>query len=156
MDCRWSVFSTGLQTELVRAGIEAAVAEFNKVEANGQNYVSLAGCEQFTGPDAALQPYGFLLNGMSIYGGGIPLYRSDGTLIGAIGVSGDTAETDDFIAYNGIQGGPTTIVSADMLTGAGTVTRADQVAGLPAGAVNYLVCPATNPFLSSRSSPTCP
>jgi uncharacterized protein GlcG (DUF336 family) len=156
VDCRWSVFSTGLQTELVRAGIEAAVAEFNKVESNGQNYVPLARCEQFTGPDAALQPYALLPNGISIYGGGIPLYRSDGTLIGAIGVSGDTAETDDFIAYNGIQGGPTTIVSADMLSGAGVVTRADQFAGLPAGSVNYLVCPSTNPFLSSRSSTTCP
>lgn len=38
----------------------------------------------------------------------------------------------------------------------GAVTGADQFARRPAGAVNELVCPSTNPFLSSRFQLTCP
>jgi uncharacterized protein GlcG (DUF336 family) len=39
-------------------------------------------------------------NGITIFPGGIPLYR-DGQLVGAIGVSGDGVDQDDLIAYAG-------------------------------------------------------
>ncbi len=39
------------------------------------------------------------VGGINVFGGGLALYRSDGTLVGGIGVSGDTACTDHIIAW---------------------------------------------------------
>jgi uncharacterized protein GlcG (DUF336 family) len=47
-----------------------------------------------------LPPYG---NGITLFPGGIPLYRN-GQLVGAIGVSGDGVDQDDLIAFAGSQG----------------------------------------------------
>ena len=47
-----------------------------------------------------LPPYG---NGITIFPGGIPLYKN-GQLAGAIGVSGDGVDQDDLIAFAGSQG----------------------------------------------------
>ncbi|MFT5032012.1 MAG: hypothetical protein ACI9VS_004485, partial [Candidatus Binatia bacterium] len=41
-----------------------------------------------------------LPNGITIFPGGVPLYR-DGVLIGAIGVSGDGIDQDDIVAASG-------------------------------------------------------
>jgi len=41
-----------------------------------------------------------LKNGLQIFAGGVPIYRG-GTLIGAVGVSGDGIEQDDLIAAAG-------------------------------------------------------
>src|SRR5262249_51555937 len=41
-----------------------------------------------------------LQNGITIFPGGIPLYKN-GRLVGAIGVSGDGVDQDDLIAYAG-------------------------------------------------------
>lgn len=49
---------------------------------------------------AGLPPYG---NGITIFPGGIPLYKN-GQLVGAIGVSGDGVDQDDLIAYVGSHG----------------------------------------------------
>jgi uncharacterized protein GlcG (DUF336 family) len=60
----------------------------------------------FEGPNFALQanlglnPFG---NGITIFPGGIPLYKN-GVLAGAIGVSGDGVDQDDLIAFAGSQG----------------------------------------------------
>jgi uncharacterized protein GlcG (DUF336 family) len=51
-----------------------------------------------TNPNAAVNQY--LPNGITIFPGGIPLYRN-GVLIGAIGVSGDGVNQDDLIAAAG-------------------------------------------------------
>jgi uncharacterized protein GlcG (DUF336 family) len=42
---------------------------------------------------------GHRLGGVNVFGGGLPLYASDGTLVGAIGVSGDTSCADHNIAW---------------------------------------------------------
>lgn len=47
-----------------------------------------------------LQPYG---NGITIFPGGIPLYKNGG-LAGAIGISGDGVDQDDIIAFAGTKG----------------------------------------------------
>lgn len=39
------------------------------------------------------------IGGVNVFGGGLALYRADGTLVGAIGVSGDTSCTDHIIAW---------------------------------------------------------
>jgi uncharacterized protein GlcG (DUF336 family) len=39
------------------------------------------------------------IGGVNVFGGGLPLYTADGTLVGAIGVSGDTSCTDHSIAW---------------------------------------------------------
>lgn len=46
---------------------------------------------------------GPLANGMTIFPGGVPLYKN-GVLVGAIGISGDGVEQDDQIAFNGAKG----------------------------------------------------
>lgn len=56
--------------------------------------------EAFSGllPDASPEPS--LPNGITIFPGGFPLYRN-GVLIGAIGVSGDGVDQDDYISADG-------------------------------------------------------
>lgn len=39
------------------------------------------------------------IGGVNVFGGGLALYRSDGTLVGGVGVSGDTACADHIIAW---------------------------------------------------------
>jgi hypothetical protein len=39
------------------------------------------------------------IGGVNVFGGGLALYRSDGTLLGAVGVSGDTSCTDHIVAW---------------------------------------------------------
>jgi uncharacterized protein GlcG (DUF336 family) len=76
----WSVFNTGLSLDAVFSGIVSSV----------QNPGSRP---------AACGPYGARLrNGLQIFAGGVPLYRS-GVLVGAIGVSGDGIDQDDLVAF---------------------------------------------------------
>ncbi|MEM7532523.1 MAG: heme-binding protein [Chloroflexota bacterium] len=42
---------------------------------------------------------GHKIGGVNVFGGGLALYAEDGTLVGAIGVSGDTSCTDHNIAW---------------------------------------------------------
>lgn len=39
------------------------------------------------------------IGGVNVFGGGLPLYNSDGKIIGAVGVSGDTSGADHNIAW---------------------------------------------------------
>jgi uncharacterized protein GlcG (DUF336 family) len=74
----WSPFNTGLHLDLVRDGLLGGIA----------------------GRCSALGP---LPNGITIFPGGIPLYK-DGRLAGAIGISGDGVDQDDLIAAAGTRG----------------------------------------------------
>lgn len=56
-----------------------------------QNALSLTPGNLGTGP---------LANGITIFPGGVPLYK-DGVMVGAIGISGDGVDQDDEIAYGG-------------------------------------------------------
>ena len=58
-------------------------------------------------------------DGIIEFPGGLPLYR-DGTLIGAIGVSGDGVEEDENVAQAGAKGfGPPRAIRIDTVTGGG-------------------------------------
>jgi uncharacterized protein GlcG (DUF336 family) len=69
----WSPFNTGLQLDVVSSAVLGGVA--------GRCSASLSR----------------LPNGITIFPGGVPLYRN-GVLIGAVGVSGDGVDQDDLVA----------------------------------------------------------
>ncbi len=77
----WSVFSDGLQTDLVEDALRAALA----------------------GVSAPCTAIPRLANGITIFPGGVPVYKG-GRLAGAVGVSGDGVDQDDLIASAGSAG----------------------------------------------------
>jgi uncharacterized protein GlcG (DUF336 family) len=72
----WSVFNTGLQLDLIKGGLLTPVCVPGEPR---------------------------LRNGITIFPGGIPLYKG-GRLAGAIGISGDGVDQDDLIAFAGSAG----------------------------------------------------
>lgn len=42
---------------------------------------------------------GYCIGGVNVFGGGVPLYNSEGELVGGLGVSGDTSGADHNIAW---------------------------------------------------------
>ena len=77
-----SPLNTGLQLALAQSAL-----------LDGANGAAASGCTPVPG----------LSNGMQIHGGGVPIYKN-GALVGAIGISGDGIEEDEFVAANGIAG----------------------------------------------------
>ncbi len=84
----WSPFNVGLQLDLVIQRVTMAPAGCRRKGMMGK--MPICECSQIPG----------LLNGMQIFAGGTPLYRGN-TLVGAIGISGDGIEQDDFISAGG-------------------------------------------------------
>src|SRR5947207_2951052 len=78
---QWSVFNVGLQSDLIKANLQA----------------DLGGASL---PCTSLPN---LPNGLQIFAGSIPLYKN-GELVGAIGISGDGIDQDDLIAAAGSVG----------------------------------------------------
>ena len=131
---RWSPFSTGLQLDLSAAAIVDAI----------------------TSPSPSVGCTGLprLANGLQIFPGGVPIYRTLGgvaQLIGAIGVSGDGVDQDDMIAFLGLS------QAADMLgSGLGqapAAQRADTLR-LAGGQLRYVQCPQA-PFNGSSEQDPC-
>ncbi|MEP6923817.1 MAG: heme-binding protein [Pyrinomonadaceae bacterium] len=85
---QWSPFNVGLQLDLIRNRLVSPppVCRSRIV----QKKSGLCACTQIPG----------LQNGMQIFAGGLPLYRGS-ILVGAIGVSGDGIDQDDFISAAG-------------------------------------------------------
>ncbi|MBA2527968.1 MAG: heme-binding protein [Pyrinomonadaceae bacterium] len=77
----WSVFNVGLQLDLIKTNLQAAIVGAN------------VRCTTIPG----------LENGLQIFAGSIPLYKN-GVLVGAIGISGDGIDQDDIIAAAGGNG----------------------------------------------------
>jgi uncharacterized protein GlcG (DUF336 family) len=86
----WSPFNVGLQLDLIKTNFLASVV----------------------GPAVPCTSIPSLPNGIQIFPGSVPLYKS-GVLVGAIGVSGDGVDQDDLIAAAGANGlsAPATIRS---------------------------------------------
>jgi uncharacterized protein GlcG (DUF336 family) len=76
----WSVFNDGLQIDLIKTNLLAAIGGMN------------VSCT--TIPNVP--------NGIQIFPGSVPLYKN-GELVGAIGISGDGVDQDDLIAAAGSQ-----------------------------------------------------
>lgn len=89
----WSPFNVGLQLDISMPRITMAPAGCLKntgVKKMSMIRMPICNCSQIQG----------LENGMQIFAGGVPLYRGN-TLVGAIGISGDGIEQDDFISAGG-------------------------------------------------------
>lgn len=191
----WSIFSTGLQTEVVLPGIalglcdtvpdltvalrravsgvdlvaEAVLYQFDAAGIAARNAACDAFRTTFLGsadPGRQLdcmqgvQDFGVgaitgLQNGFHIFQGAVPIYRGN-TLVGAIGVSGDGAEQDDFVPFVALdevgkdqqrRGVPAPIGNAP-----GAI-RANRISVQNVN-LRYVVCP-TAPFLTSNEQNGC-
>ncbi len=130
---QWSPFSTGLQLDLAHDAIVAA--------ALGSTATGCTGLPK-------------LANGLQIFAGGTPVYRTAGgvtTLVGAVGVSGDGIDQDDMIALLGL-------AQAGRLLGTGVgpapqALRIDQ-RETTGGRLRYVQCPQA-PFNDSSEQNVC-
>jgi hypothetical protein len=91
-----------------------------------------------------------LANGLQIFPGSVPIYRG-GTLVGAIGVSGDGVDQDDMIAFLGLENASKQLQGS--INEAPTARRADVLT--PQGTrLLYVQCPQS-PFLNSDQENVC-
>jgi uncharacterized protein GlcG (DUF336 family) len=139
---RWSVFSTGLQLDLVAADI------LNGIKTGAHPAAGCAATGIDGAPELPVLSGGKtqLANGLQIFSGGAPIYRGK-VLVGGIGVSGDGIQQDSLIANVGLQNG------ASGLGNAPASIRADVLA--PQGVhLRYVNCPAA-PYLNSDVQNPC-
>lgn len=142
---QWSVFTTGLQTDLVGGNI---LAQANGSAATAQQ---CGGAAAFSGagglPSVGNGLQTALANGLQIFAGGVPIYRG-GVLIGGFGVSGDGIDQDDMVSFLGLAHAGGTIGNAPM------GIRADTLNPLGDGNLRYVNCPF-QPFLDSDAQNVC-
>ena len=94
----WSVFNDGLQLDLIKTNLLAALGGSN------------VNCSSIPN----------IPNGIQIFPGSVPLYKN-GELVGAIGISGDGVDQDDLIAAAGANGfEPPAAIRADQIIVRGT------------------------------------
>ena len=87
-------FSTGLQSALIFQNLGQHVSFLSQATAID----TPVGCTQTPPVATGLNR---LNNGLQIFPGGVPIYRN-GTLIGALGISGDGIDQDDMISFLGV------------------------------------------------------
>jgi uncharacterized protein GlcG (DUF336 family) len=137
-DNKWSVFSTGLQLDLVMNKIIAHVLFVAGLSATDTN--------NFCTEDESSR----LANGIQIFPGSVPIYRGN-QLIGGIGVSGDGVDQDDMISFLGVHNAAATLGGS--INNAPPEIRADNLT--PKGVrLRYVQCPQS-PFLNSSAENVC-
>jgi len=148
----WSPFSTGLQLDVTINAILQHVLFVAGVPvpdvAPGCAGVQLANDLTSVGQTIAGVRLG---NGLQIFPGSVPIYRG-GTLVGAIGVSGDGVDQDDMIAFLGLHFGAQFLGSGG-LGNAPTDRRADTVIAQGVR-LRYVQCPQA-PFLNVPDDNVC-
>jgi uncharacterized protein GlcG (DUF336 family) len=169
----WSIFSTGLELDLVYNAIirhlAFVIGDLNRdgvidivddLPAGANDPLVGAGCTGYNpitdilgGSPAQTNEVTEIRNGITLFAGGFPIYRG-GELIGAIGLSGDGLEQDDFLPFLAIdQVGKE--LGAGSINNAPIPIRADQLT--PGGFdvnLRYVICPQT-PFLDSDTQEVC-
>ena len=145
----WSVFNTGLELDLDYT--QAALFLAFYLQQLGLT-VSIDGSDLGPLGEAPRNCTGIdrLPNGITLFGGGVPIYRGN-TLIGAIGASGDGTDQSDLVAFLGLHN-----AGVSLNTGVGnapTSIRADNL--VPQGArLLYVQCPQS-PFINSNEQLVC-
>lgn len=144
----WTPFSTGLQLDLAHNAIIQHVAFVaGLVPDVPQNCTGVQGFNLGFGTSGA---FAQLANGLQIFPGGEPIYRG-GTLVGAIGVSGDGVDQDDMIGFLGVHQASALLGGA--IGNAPAAIRADTL--VPAGnRLRYVNCPQA-PFIDSTAEGVC-
>ncbi|MCC5870853.1 MAG: heme-binding protein [Gammaproteobacteria bacterium] len=162
----WSIFSVGLQLDLVYNAIinHVAFVALPPVIDTGAGVVlnindAPTTCVGNTGfnPGALFEtpvPVTAIANGIQIFPGSVPIYRGD-LLVGGFGVSGDGIDQDDMVAFLGTHN-----AGQALGTGIGNAPRAirsDRIE--PVGAPNqerlrYVNCPQA-PFNDSSEDGVC-
>jgi uncharacterized protein GlcG (DUF336 family) len=147
----WSVFSTGLQLDLA---VNAILQHVLYVASSGAVPDVTPGCVGVDFPANLAFTHianpTVLANGLQIFPGSVPIYRS-GTLVGAIGVSGDGIDQDDLIAFLGLQRAVGRLGNG--LSQAPPAMRVDTLT--PQGTrLVYVRCPQT-PFVNSNQQDVC-
>ena len=151
---QWSVFSVGLQSDLIYNDLIHHVAH---VALDGGIADVDLGCVGNTGfdPEALFLErirVPQLANGIQIFPGSVPIFRGD-VLVGGIGVSGDGVDQDDMIAFLAVH------KAGEALDGriqnAPIAIRADTI-DLPNNLprLRYVSCPQA-PFLDSNEDNVC-
>ncbi len=136
----WSPFDVGFQLDLV----------YNQLVKGTAGDVSTGCAGRAAGPDAAPGPLPVARNGIQIFPGGLPIYRS-GALVAAIGVSGDGVDQDDMVAFLGLSNAASALGSG--LSNAPAAMRSDQLS--PQGTrLRYAQCPQS-PFNGSTDQNVC-
>lgn len=105
----WSIFSTGLELDLVYNAVVRHLVYVLQVPNPGNPAQPLfdtdvaRNCTGYSSiPDGLLaqtDAFSELRNGLTLFAGGFPIYDGSGQLIGAIGLSGDGLEQDDFLPF---------------------------------------------------------
>lgn len=170
-DGEWSIFSTGLELDLVYNAVVrhlafvlgAAPTDVATTDADGDGVsdsLTGDGCTGYrpltevlpdvlAGTDTPTATIPEVRNGITLFAGGFPIYRGD-TLIGAIGLSGDGLEQDDFLPFLAIDQ-----VGKELgtLNNAPKAVRADtlEIRGVN---LRYVICPQS-PFLDSNEQDVC-
>lgn len=144
----WSPFNTGLQLDLIfqrlvaPLGVPAAPSAIPDT-CTDRSVLGLR-----------------LGNGIQIFPGAVPLYR-DGTLIGALGISGDGIDQDDLTAFFGAsrrgldEAGHTDVGDPVLGFHAPASIRADTITvAFPDTRLRYVNCPEA-PFIGSEEQNVC-
>lgn len=135
---KWSVFSTGLQLDLVLNNVIEHV-----LFAAGATAID-------TGNVCTEVNSSRLANGIQIFPGSVPIYRGN-QLVGGIGVSGDGIDQDDMISFLGVHNAAS--VLGGSINNAPASIRADNLT--PQGVrLRYVQCPQS-PFLNSTEENVC-
>jgi uncharacterized protein GlcG (DUF336 family) len=141
---QWSPLSTGLQSALIIGNV-----------AQHLGFISGAGPDtpqRCTAIQDAAPGQNRLQNGLQIFPGGVPIYR-DGTLIGAIGVSGDGIDQDDMTSFLGLHNATARGIAP---RNADPAIRADRLVSgqLSFARLRYVNCPFA-PFLDTSDQNVC-
>jgi uncharacterized protein GlcG (DUF336 family) len=86
----WSPFNVGLQLDLIRTALVSPPMMCKSAAYQKRGLLPPCPCTTISE----------VRNGLQIFAGGLPIYRN-GTLVGAVGVSGDGIDQDDIIAAAG-------------------------------------------------------
>ena len=145
----WSIFSTGMQLDLVINGILQHVL----FATGNSGDDATAGCAGFDlAAPAAVITDKRAHNGTQIFPGSVPIYRGN-TVIGGIGVSGDGIDQDDMISFLGLYNAGARLNGA--INNAPPALRADNLTAGPDGTrLRFVQCPQS-PFNNSSEQNVC-
>ena len=127
----WSIFNNGLALDLVYNKLVAALGADTSANCTGNARIR---------------------NGITLFGGGFPIYRGN-QLVGGIGVSGDGTLQSDLIGFLGIANAGNVLKSG--IGNAPKAIRADSIEPAGIGSrLQYVKCPVA-PFLDTTASDVC-